>query len=140
MSNRTVASNIKPLVSFVPQVITADGASNGVAIDTMGYDNVEWVVSVGDLDLTSGNETYNVKIQESVDSAFSSPVDITSATVAMTANNTVKTIRVMGLGTGVRLRYQRAVLTNAGTTASCPLCVLANLGGAKMNPANTPDA
>ncbi|MFA6429752.1 MAG: hypothetical protein WCV84_04625 [Patescibacteria group bacterium] len=136
----TVAENVKPLASIVPQTIASATTTAGAAVDTMGYDNVEWVIAVGDLDLVGGDETHTIKIQESVDAAFSSPVDITGATVAMTADSTVKTIKVLGLGTGSRLRYQRAYVTTVGATVSCPICVLAALGGAKMNPCNTPDA
>lgn len=108
--------NVKVLASLVPAVRTA--SANGSAVDTMGYQSVMAVISAGTIDLASGNETYDFKVQEATDSAFTTPVDISGATASVTANNDVKSIRVDGLGTGPRLRYMRIVLTAGGTTPS----------------------
>jgi hypothetical protein len=134
----TVAENIKPVASLVPAVRTAN--ANGSAVDTMGYDNVEVVVSAGDIDLTDADETYSVKVQEGAQSTLSDAADIAGASVTITADNQLKTIRIVGLGTGSRKRYMRAVLTVGGTTPSIPLDVIFNLGRAHSNPANVPDA
>lgn len=134
----TVAENIKPVASLVPAVRTAN--ANGSAVDTMGYDNVEVVVSAGDIDLTDADETYSVKVQEGAQSTLSDAADISGASVTITADNQLKTIRIVGLGTGSRKRYMRAVLTVGGTTPSIPLDVIFNLGRAHSNPANVPDA
>jgi hypothetical protein len=134
----TVAENIKPVASLVPAVRTAN--ANGSAVDTMGYDNLEVVVSAGDIDLTDADETYSVKVQEGAQSTLSDAADISGASVTITADNQLKTIRIVGLGTGSRKRYMRAVLTVGGTTPSIPLAAIFNLGQAHSNPANTPDA
>lgn len=134
----TVAENIKPVASLVPAVRTAN--ANGSAVDTMGYDNLELVVSAGDIDLTDADETYAVKVQEGAQSTLSDAADITGASVTITADNQLKTIRIVGLGTGSRKRYMRAVLTVGGTTPSIPLAAIFNLGRAHSNPANVPDA
>jgi antitoxin (DNA-binding transcriptional repressor) of toxin-antitoxin stability system len=134
----TVAENIKPVASLVPAVRTAN--ANGSAVDTMGFDNVEVVVSAGDIDLTDADETYAVKVQEGVQSTLSDAADISGASVTITADNQLKTIRIVGLGTGSRKRYMRAVLTVGGTTPSIPLAAIFNLGRAHSNPVNTPDA
>ncbi len=134
----TVAENIKPVASLVPAVRTAN--ANGSVVDTMGYDNLEVVVSAGDIDLTDADETYSVKVQEGAQSTLSDAADISGASVTITADNQLKTIRIVGLGTGSRKRYMRAVLTVGGTTPSIPLAVIFNLGQAHSNPANTPDA
>lgn len=134
----TVAENIKPVASLVPAVRTAN--ANGSAVDTMGFDNVEVVVSAGDIDLTDADETYAVKVQEGAQSTLSDAADISGASVTITADNQLKTIRIVGLGTGSRKRYMRAVLTVGGTTPSIPLAAIFNLGQAHSNPANTPDA
>ena len=134
----TVAENIKPIASLVPAVRTAN--ANGSAVDTMGYDNLEVVVSAGDIDLTDADETYAVKVQEGALSTLSDAADISGASVTITADNQLKTIRIVGLGTGSRKRYMRAVLTVGGTTPSIPLAAIFNLGQAHSNPANTPDA
>ena len=134
----TVAENIKPIASLVPAVRTAN--ANGSAVDTMGFDNVEVVVSAGDIDTTDADETYAVKVQEGALSTLSDAADISGASVTITADNQLKTIRIVGLGTGSRKRYMRAVLTVGGTTPSIPLAAIFNLGRAHSNPANTPDA
>jgi antitoxin (DNA-binding transcriptional repressor) of toxin-antitoxin stability system len=134
----TVAENIKPVASLVPAVRTAN--ANGSAVDTMGFDNVEVVVSAGDIDLTDADETYAVKVQEGAQSTLSDAADISGASVTITADNQLKTIRIVGLGTGSRKRYMRAVLTVGGTTPSIPLAAIFNLGRAHSNPVNTPDA
>lgn len=134
----TVAENIKPVASLVPAVRTAN--ANGSVVDTMGYDNLEVVVSAGDIDLTDADETYSVKVQEGAQSTLSDAADISGASVTITADNQLKTIRIVGLGTGSRKRYMRAVLTVGGTTPSIPLAAIFNLGQAHSNPANTPDA
>lgn len=134
----TVAENIKPIASLVPAVRTAN--ANGSAVDTMGFDNVEVVVSAGDIDTTDADETYAVKVQEGALSTLSDAADISGASVTITADNQLKTIRIVGLGTGSRKRYMRAVLTVGGTTPSIPLAAIFNLGQAHSNPANTPDA
>jgi hypothetical protein len=95
--------------------------ANGSAVDTMGFDNVEVVVSAGDIDLTDADETYAVKVQEGAQSTLSDAADISGASVTITADNQLKTIRIVGLGTGSRKRYMRAVLTVGGTTPSIPL-------------------
>lgn len=135
--NRDVGANINYLVSHVPAVLTS--STNGTVVDTKGYDNAELVVTVGDLDLASGNETYAVKVQEGAVSDGSDAADISGATVSMVADNTTKTIRISSLGTGTRKRYMRAVLTVGGTTPSCPLTTVFVLGGKYYAP-KTPDA
>jgi hypothetical protein len=77
----TVAENIKPVASLVPAVRTAN--ANGSAVDTMGFDNVEVVVSAGDIDLTDADETYAVKVQEGVQSTLSDAADISGASVTI---------------------------------------------------------
>lgn len=135
---KTVADNIKSIASLVPATRTSN--TDGSVVDTMGFDNLEVVISAGDIDLADGNETYAVKVQEGAASNLSDAADITGASVTVTADNQLKTIRIIGLGTGNRKRYMRAVLTVGGTTPSIPLASIFNLGRSHSSPANTPDA
>ncbi|MFZ6015031.1 MAG: hypothetical protein ACOYUZ_01610 [Patescibacteria group bacterium] len=131
-----VAENIGVAQSLVPAVRTAD--AEGTGVDTMGFDELVAVIDVGALDLTTGDETYTVKLQEG---ATSTPTtDITGASVSITAASTQKLIRVKGLGTGSRLRYIRAYLDVDGTTPSIALNVTFIMGGAKWNPPESLDA
>lgn len=135
-----VARNVKPMQTLVPQVNTTVGATNGDAVDTMGFENLMALIVAGALDLVGLDETYTIKLQESIDAAFTAPVDIVGATTPVVAANTIKTIKLLGLGTGSRLRYVRAVLTNAGATVSIAIAVSLLLGQAHYNPANVPSA
>lgn len=128
----SVHDDITSLQSLVPAVRTASG--NGTAVDTMGYQSLDAIILAGTIDLASGDETYSFKIQEATDSAFTTPVDISGATGTIVASNGVTRIRVDGLGSGVRLRYMRIVLTAAGTTPSIACSASFNLGRAFQNP------
>ncbi len=134
-----LGENLKASMSLVPAVRTATTSSETV-VDTLGFDDVCWLITAGDLDLASGNETYQADIYESANSDGSSATAITSATVTMTADNTVKKIQVSSLGTGSRKRYQFCRFTLGGTTPSWPGSATALLGGAEFGPAQAPDA
>lgn len=122
---------VKAVVSLVPAVRTASG--NGTGVDTQGYNTAMVVINAGDIDLTTGDETYNFKVQDSADN--STFADITGATAVVTADNDTKVIRVDGLGTSVD-RYIRVVATLAGTTPSCPSTATVLLGNGFNKPAN----
>ncbi len=135
---KTVAENIKPVVSIEPDTKTAD--VNGDVVDTFGFDNLQAVVSVGVIDTGDGDETYAVKLQEGAASDGSDMADIAGTTLTIAASHELKTIGVIGLGTGSRKRYQRVVLTVAGTTPSIVLGASFNLGRGVENPVIVPDA
>jgi len=126
---RSVYDAIKSVVSLVPAVRTS--SANGTGVDTMGYVSAKAVISAGDIDLTTGDETYSFKIQDSADN--STFADVTGLTTTVTADNDVKNIRIDGLGTTIR-RYIRVVATLAGTTPSCPVSAVIELGRAYTNP------
>lgn len=98
--------------TLVPQTITT--TTNGTGIDMLTAEGPFFVfLSVGDIDVASGNETYNFKVQESTDN--STFTDITGATfTAVTADNSKQVINV----TNRSKRYVRGVATLAGTTPS----------------------
>lgn len=126
---RSVYDNIKSVASLVPAVRTA--SANGTGVDTKGYNSAKAVIVAGDIDLTTGDETYAFKIQDSADN--SSFADVSGLTTTVTADNDVKNIRIDGLGTTVR-RYIRVVATLAGTTPSCPVSAVIELGNAFNEP------
>lgn len=137
----TIGEQTKRVLATYPAVITSTTSSEPV-IDTQGFDNLIYTVSVGDLDLSSGNETYVSAVYESAASDGSGATAITGATVTLTADNTLKDIQISGLGTGSRLRYQFIRHTLAGTTPSMPVsssCILFGARG-QLNPADAPDA
>lgn len=123
--------NVKVAASLVPAVRTAD--ANGTGVDTQGYENGMMVVSVGDLDLASTDETYVVKVEESDDN---STFTDTGLSVTVTTDNEVDQVRLAELNVA-RKRYLRAVLDVGGTTPSCPVAALFLLGGKVSGPANS---
>lgn len=130
---KSVYDNIKFLASLVPATRTA--SANGNAVDTTGFGSAALTISAGDIDTTSGDETYAFKVQESADGS-TGWADISGATAAITADSTVALIRLEGLNTGDRQRYVRAVLTAAGTTPSIPCSAVFALGRAYKEPVN----
>lgn len=130
---KSVYDAVKFLASLVPAVRTAD--ENGSAIDTKGFGSAVLTVSAGDIDTTSGNETYAFNVEES-DDGSTGWAAISGASVAVTADNDVKLIRLEGLNTGSRKRYLRAVLDVGGTTPSIPCSAVFALSRAYNEPVN----
>ena len=128
---RSLYDAIKAVVSLVPATRTA--SANGTGVDTLGYNSALIVINAGDIDLTTGDETYAFKVQDSADN--STFADISGATTTVTADNQTKLIRVDGLGTSVD-RYIRVVATLAGTTPSAPCDATVLLGNGYNKPAN----
>jgi len=125
------SNEIKVSASVLAAVYTS--AQNGSVVDTQGFDSAVAVISAGAIDLTSGDETYSVKLQEGDAANLSDAADITGATATITANNQQKKIALNGLMTA-RKRYLRAVLTPAGTTPSIAVAIPIILAQGINNP------
>ena len=130
---KSIYDAIKFLVSLVPSILTT--SMNGDAVDTQGFGSAVLTVSVGDLDTSSGDETYVFSVEESND-GLTGWTPITDASVDATEDNEVKLIRLEGLNTGSRKRYLRAVVTVGGTTPSIPCSAVFALGRAYNEPIN----
>lgn len=128
---RHLFDNTKVLASLVPAVRTTN--TNGTGIDTQGFVDGMMVVSAGDIDTTSGDETYVVNLQESDDNSTFTTVSGFSVTI--TADNTVGLLRIPELNV-TRKRYLRAALTVGGTTPSFPAGSLFLLNGGDSGPVN----
>jgi hypothetical protein len=122
--------NVKSVVSIKPEVLVA--SADGAVIDSLDFNSAKLVIAVGALDLTNTDETYNVKVQ-SCDTAAGVFADITGATVAITAANSLKVIPLNNLENGVG-RYLKTVLTIAGTTPSIAISAVLELGDSFHNP------
>ena len=127
---RSLYDAIKVMQSLVPATRTA--SANGTGIDTLGYNTAVAVINAGDIDLTTGDETYSFKVQDSADNSSFADVAALSA-VTVTADNDIKKIRVDGLGTSIR-RYVRVVATLGGTTPSWPGSAVIVLGNGFRGP------
>ena len=107
---------------------------NGTAVNTAGYDEAVIVLDCG---TTTATGTLNVKVQESVDSAFTTPIDITGAAFAeVTPTNDdaiyVGTIKL----TAARKQYLRVV--GVAATAASIYGASIHLAQAEKKPAQTP--
>lgn len=129
----TLYANVKAYASLVPAVRTAD--ANGSGVDTLGFSDGMALISVGDLDLASGDETYAFTVEESDDNS-SFTAAISGLTASATADNQVKVIALKNLNT-TRKRYLRISLDVGGTTPSCPVAALILLTGAYSGPVNS---
>lgn len=129
---RSVYDAIKSVVSLVPATYSTD--QNGAGVDTKGYNSAVLLVQAGDIDTSSGDETYTVNLQESDDNSTFSTVS--GYSVSVTADNQTKVLRIEGLGTS-RKRYLRAVLDVGGTTPSFLGTAIFLLGRAYSEPVNS---
>lgn len=131
---RSLYDAVKASVSIVPATYTADVAyGSATAVDTLGYNDGMLLVTAGNIDLASLDETYAVKVYECATSGGT--YTDTGISVTVTADNDVKVARIAGLGTS-RLRYLKAVLDVEGTTPSFPGAALFLLGQAYHEPVN----
>ncbi len=131
---RSVNDGILAKVAVAP--IAASAAQTSDAIDTKGYNSVQFVISNGAATGTPSSYTVDAKVQECATSG-GSYVDVTGATITqMTADNKIQTIAVDGLGTS-RKRYLKLVITPAMTGGTSPKALvagIANLGRAFSGP------
>jgi len=133
--------NLKIAASIQPQTITVNGGdtSGETVIDTMGFGSVLFAIVAGDG--TFADETYTFKVYESESNDSTTGAAITGASEAITADNTVKTILVSGLGTGSRKRYMWVRCTTSGSNESLLSTAIAILGPStgQLNPVDSPD-
>ena len=100
--------------------VTADGAATVAAaarvidVGLARFDGIA-LVDTSALDLVDTNETYRVAVQGSVDSAFTTPVELGSGTVGATGRREIHFGNEQG---GALYRYVRAFLDVGGTTPS----------------------
>ncbi len=127
---RSVYDNILSKVSLRPQAITAN--TNGIGIDTLGYNSAMIGLEVG---VVSGTTpTLDVKIQDSADNATFNDLSPSVAFTQVTASNNSQALRLDGLnGTG-RRRYIRVVATVGGTTPNFQTSTVILLGRAWRGP------
>lgn len=95
-----------------PQSIAASSAANGNGVDMQGWDGVLFVLAVGAID-----GTQDMKAQSDDNSGFSSPTDITGASITQVTATGDDKLYLLDVWRPSE-RYVRAVVTNgAGATA-----------------------
>ena len=104
-------------VNALPSAGRSANTYNGDAIDTLGFDEIDYTINAGAI--AAGITSVNAKVQESADGS-TGWADITDA--AITAldgddDNAIPSIgiRLGGRAVGNRKRYQRIVVVIAGT-------------------------
>lgn len=97
---------------------TASG--NGKTVDALGFSRAMVIFSLGVHDRTDGNETLDVKLQESADNATWTDVPSAAFTqiAAQAVDATSGNIYLMDVDLSIRQRYLRGVGTAGGTTPS----------------------
>lgn len=108
--------DLKP--SLVPAVRTAN--ANGSGVDCLGYEGPLFLfIEHGTTDISSTDETYTYKVEESSDNSTFTAITgavnaVTYTAAASYAGSTAEIVNV----TNRQKRYVRAVLTVGGTTPS----------------------
>lgn len=121
MNIHTPSDSVKAQASLDPEVRTA--SANGAGVDCRGFERALVVLHVGAHDRTTGDETLDVKIQESSDNGAGDAFgDVGGGEFAQIGNvvpNATKgNVYVMDVDLSKRERYLRVVGTAAGTTPS----------------------
>ena len=123
MAKRELKSTTSPVVALNTTAISSDTTTNGVIIDTAGYESILFVIQSGTI--TDG--TYTPLIQEGDDSGLSDAASVvdadltnTEASVAFAAtdDNAVKSIAYVGDKRYVRLNIVSASTSSGGTLSA----------------------
>lgn len=124
--------------SHKPQTGTSSNTS-GSSVDTQGYNDGLLVVHVGGtLDDADGDETYDIKLQESSDDGSNDSFADTGVSISLSRGsdtNTIKVARIDQLNVAFE-RYLRANLETGGTTPSIDFSTEIVLGEPYRGPVN----
>tara|TARA_Y100001970_G_scaffold266398_1_gene355045 strand:+ start:7182 stop:7583 length:402 start_codon:yes stop_codon:yes gene_type:complete len=123
MAKRELKSTTSPVVALNTTAISSDTTTNGVIIDTAGYESILFIIQSGTI--TDG--TYTSLIQEGDDSGLSDAASVadadltnTEASIAFAAtdDNTSKSIAYVGDKRYVRLNIVSASTSSGGTLSA----------------------
>jgi len=128
MATQDLSSKLTPAVAFNLATVNTDTTTNGVSVDTQGYESIMLVYGVGAL--TDGD--YTPLVQESSDNSNWSNVadaDLIGAEAdkALSVDNTVSKIGYKG-----NERYVRASVVSANTTTGADVFAVAVQGDAHV--------
>lgn len=132
MPSIDLKNNIDERVALNIQAISTDTTTNGVIIDTQGYESVTFIFQAG----TLSDGTYTPLIQDGDDSGLSDAAAVsdtfligTESAAALDTSNTVSRIGYVG-----KKRYVRFNAVSASTSSGGTLGAVVVLGSAKHNP------
>src|SRR5947209_8640520 len=137
MNIHTPSDHLLGKPSLAPAARTA--AANGGGVDCRGFEDALVVLHVGAHDHTTGDETLDVKMQESSDNGSSDAfADVAGAAFAQIAGQAIDATKgntyLLNVKLSKRKRYLRAVGTAAGTTPSTVYSVQIVLLNARNSP------
>jgi hypothetical protein len=95
----------------------------GLAIDTLGYEGVEFVIHVN-----GGNRAIDAKVQRDDAAGFASPTDITGAAITQIAGGTAKATKVISVYKPAE-RYVRISVTGSGGSTNRTVAAIARKYG-----------
>lgn len=132
MASRDLHSNINAVLALKHTAISANGATNGEIIDTLGFGSVEFIIQSGAL--TDGTYTPSITVGDASDlsdgaSATKFLGTVAGATFASTDDDKVKRIGYSG-----HRRYVRLTITAASVTTGGAMMATAVLGHALSGP------
>ena len=132
MASRDLHSNINAVLALKHTAISANGATNGEIIDTLGFGSVEFVIQSGTL--TDGTYTPSLTVGDAANlsdgiAATKLLGTIAGATFAATDDDTVKRIGYSG-----HRRYVRLTITAASVTSGGAMMATAVLGHPMTGP------
>lgn len=131
MASVDLKNNIKPLNALNIQSISSNTTTNGVEIDTQGYDSVTFEILTGAR--TDGTVTPLIQESDTSGSYSGSVADDdligTEAEAALSAAHSRSTVGYVG-----KKRYVRLSLVSTSVTSGLTAGASAILGSAKHNP------
>jgi len=128
-----IPQDVKVFQCIKPQSIGIGATVTGTVVDTAGYDEAMIILDVGTITATG---TLDVKVQEAVVAAFSTPIDITGAAFPQVLPATDDAVFVGHVRlTAARKRYMRVSATDA-TAAALMGCSIVLMKGI-VKPAQT---
>lgn len=101
--------------------IAATATGNGTAVDTLGYEDVAFVVH----GVTASASTIDAKIQSSLTSGGTF-ADVTNAAIVQIPASQTSKVSIINVKAGLQKRWLRCVVTIAGTSTADVVACLAN--------------
>lgn len=131
--------------------VVLSATTNGIVIDTAGYESLVFTLNVGDFATFDGTNNLAIKVQEGEQANLSDAADIVAADYVdarneagaawdRLLNGAAEDEQAYMIGVAVNTkRYKRIVITEAGTV-SVPISVTAILGHPRHAPAGVTQA